>query len=566
MGYIVICFSEEDRTLMADLQRVLETRQIPVWTYLNNEIGIRISPEIAGKIRAATAVIVLWTPTSVNSNWVQSEAQYALDNHVALLPVCSVNPKDLKIEPPFNTLVATNLSNWNGEDNDPCIAPLYDIIGSLFSKSRTSINFNSLKLFRKWYLLAKSSEIAQARELIAKRRVCFLFGENALVDTFEEAIFNEQLDQKAQSLIIPSRVDFKDDVLDYIYKYIQDNQACLGTVSGQHVLNSVLAAIAWSSLRAIESATNQSLKPSTLMEFAASYFYSELKVASKIRLATELSHAKDFALFMFAYIERKISDIQKKTRPHHILLLPMTQLGSRFASDYVCAPGQQDHFATSVPESIASAFADIVALNMKQGSISYLIKTSGLRDVSRIVYIALNATIVPPPLTRNDIDSLFGQLTQQKCDEAALNDVFEFTGGASEFVVQLLDYMQRAPGPIATRNNIQEAIKMLSTDLRNMTSIKTDGEADPILAYREFLSLSAKPVDYQEFDGYADTRSRSWNGSLERLINCGLLTLSPPDSENTLPPLRFYPTVYINKKSIAAKSVVRAMKQPAAGE
>src|SRR4051794_15832902 len=83
---VFISYSKSRRAEAADLAADLEARGYTVWWDTDLIIGDQFQDVITTRLARALAVIVIWSPVSVESNWVQSEAGRAMKRKV-LIPV-----------------------------------------------------------------------------------------------------------------------------------------------------------------------------------------------------------------------------------------------------------------------------------------------------------------------------------------------------------------------------------------------------------------------------------------------------------------------------------------------
>src|SRR5262245_40581735 len=74
MADIFISYSKADRDKVVILAAYLESEGWTVWWDTNLAAGDAFRDEIMKQLAAARAVIVLWTPTSVKSDFVRAEA------------------------------------------------------------------------------------------------------------------------------------------------------------------------------------------------------------------------------------------------------------------------------------------------------------------------------------------------------------------------------------------------------------------------------------------------------------------------------------------------------------
>src|SRR5258705_12009353 len=74
MTDIFISYSKADHTLALKLSAFLEAEGWSVWWDRNLSAGEVYRDEIMRELSAARAVIVIWTQTSVGSDWARAEA------------------------------------------------------------------------------------------------------------------------------------------------------------------------------------------------------------------------------------------------------------------------------------------------------------------------------------------------------------------------------------------------------------------------------------------------------------------------------------------------------------
>src|SRR5262249_13880501 len=79
MADIFISYSREDRSVTEVLVRALEANDFSVWWDQNLGAGVHWGREIERQIRNSKAVLVIWSPKSIRSDWVREEAHLALN-------------------------------------------------------------------------------------------------------------------------------------------------------------------------------------------------------------------------------------------------------------------------------------------------------------------------------------------------------------------------------------------------------------------------------------------------------------------------------------------------------
>lgn len=87
MAHVFIAYKREDRAFAYDLQKRLEDAEIPTWMDESIPEGRRWREEIDDNLKNAFSVIVVITPESVNSIYVQYEWMYALGREIEVIPI-----------------------------------------------------------------------------------------------------------------------------------------------------------------------------------------------------------------------------------------------------------------------------------------------------------------------------------------------------------------------------------------------------------------------------------------------------------------------------------------------
>jgi len=79
MADIFVSYARHDKALVAPLVAALEREGYSVWWDPAIAPGQEFDRQIVAELDAARAVIVVWTPVSVDSRWVRGEAREAAD-------------------------------------------------------------------------------------------------------------------------------------------------------------------------------------------------------------------------------------------------------------------------------------------------------------------------------------------------------------------------------------------------------------------------------------------------------------------------------------------------------
>jgi len=112
---IFISYSREDRAVARRFATALEHEGFRVWWDAALRSGETFDEVIEEQLRAAKAVVVLWSPRSVKSRWVRAEATLA-DRRDKLIPAI-IEPCDRPII--FELAHTIDLSHWTGDRDDP---------------------------------------------------------------------------------------------------------------------------------------------------------------------------------------------------------------------------------------------------------------------------------------------------------------------------------------------------------------------------------------------------------------------------------------------------------------
>lgn len=114
MSHVFISYSHEDRAVARRYVDALQAAGLTVWWDEHLRSGESFDDKLESAIRAAAAVIVLWSKASVASRWVRAEATLA-DRSGTLVPVM-ISPCERPII--FELTHTVELAHWQGAGND----------------------------------------------------------------------------------------------------------------------------------------------------------------------------------------------------------------------------------------------------------------------------------------------------------------------------------------------------------------------------------------------------------------------------------------------------------------
>ena len=120
MSDIFISYSSADRSIARPLADRLEAEGWTVYWDVRIPVGQRWHQEIERQLHATKAVVVLWSPQSLQSKYVMEEAHYGNTKNI-LFPAFIE-----RVEPPFGFKLfqTADMVGWNGEPDHPGLAQL----------------------------------------------------------------------------------------------------------------------------------------------------------------------------------------------------------------------------------------------------------------------------------------------------------------------------------------------------------------------------------------------------------------------------------------------------------
>ena len=92
--------------------------------------GQEFDRQISAELKSAAAVVVVWTPNSVESRWVRGEARDAADRGV-LVPVRFAGA-ELPID--VRAIHTTDLDGWGDDPKSPQVLELLRALGAMISR------------------------------------------------------------------------------------------------------------------------------------------------------------------------------------------------------------------------------------------------------------------------------------------------------------------------------------------------------------------------------------------------------------------------------------------------
>jgi len=130
MADVFISYARTDKARVAPLVAAIEAQGWTVWWDPDIAAGQEFDRQISAALKAAAAVVVVWTPNSVESRWVRGEARDAADRGV-LIPV-RFEGAELPID--VRAIHTTDLDGWGDDPKCPQVLELLRALGATISR------------------------------------------------------------------------------------------------------------------------------------------------------------------------------------------------------------------------------------------------------------------------------------------------------------------------------------------------------------------------------------------------------------------------------------------------
>ena len=142
MSDIFLSYATEDRPRTRLLVRALEERGWSVWWDRTILPAERWANVIEEALDAARCAVVLWSKTSVTSDWVRNEAEEAAGRKI-LVPVLI---DDVKPPFAFRGVQAARLIGWTGDKTDEEFGKLVRAIAKMLGTGEGCLHFGGTVL------------------------------------------------------------------------------------------------------------------------------------------------------------------------------------------------------------------------------------------------------------------------------------------------------------------------------------------------------------------------------------------------------------------------------------
>ena len=134
MADVFVSYSRSDKARVAPLVAAIEAKGWSVWWDPAIDAGQQFDDQIDAELQAASAVLVVWTPTSVASRWVRGEARDAAERGI-LVPV---RFEEARLPIDVRALQTTDLDKWGGDPASPAFQDLLRSLGAIIKRQRAT--------------------------------------------------------------------------------------------------------------------------------------------------------------------------------------------------------------------------------------------------------------------------------------------------------------------------------------------------------------------------------------------------------------------------------------------
>ncbi len=134
MADVFVSYARSDKPRVAPLVAAIEAQGWSVWWDPAITPGQEFDQQIEVELKAAAAVLVVWTPNSVSSRWVRGEAREGADRGI-LVPV-RFEGAELPID--VRALHTTDLDGMSAEERDRHVQQMLRALGTIITRRRSS--------------------------------------------------------------------------------------------------------------------------------------------------------------------------------------------------------------------------------------------------------------------------------------------------------------------------------------------------------------------------------------------------------------------------------------------
>jgi adenylate cyclase len=132
MADVFVSYARSDKARVAPLVAAIEAKGWTVWWDSEICAGQEFDRQIAAELKIAAAVLVVWTPNSVESRWVRGEAREGAERGI-LVPV-RFERADLPID--VRALHTTDFDDWGEDPRGPQVQEVIRALDAIVARQR----------------------------------------------------------------------------------------------------------------------------------------------------------------------------------------------------------------------------------------------------------------------------------------------------------------------------------------------------------------------------------------------------------------------------------------------
>jgi hypothetical protein len=164
-GSVFISYSRQDLARVERVVKLFSDADLHVWWDRDIEVGTAFRSAIQAALDEAACVVVFWSITSVESEFVRSEASQAHDKGILKPVLLDVN---VRIPVGFSEIQHLDLTKWDGTTEQ--LRPLIDPIRRLVSRGPSKSRYASTLIQNDWAVDNSQQIIAELSSLTAQIR------------------------------------------------------------------------------------------------------------------------------------------------------------------------------------------------------------------------------------------------------------------------------------------------------------------------------------------------------------------------------------------------------------
>ena len=134
MADVFVSYARHDKPRVAPLVAAIEASGWSVWWDPEICPGQEFDRQIVAELKIATAVLVVWTPKSVESRWVRGEAREGAERGI-LIPV-RFERAEMPID--VRTFHTTDLDDWDGDPRSSQVQEVLRALGAMIARKNAA--------------------------------------------------------------------------------------------------------------------------------------------------------------------------------------------------------------------------------------------------------------------------------------------------------------------------------------------------------------------------------------------------------------------------------------------